>query len=282
VAPLLFNLGGTRLEIRTTSPRFASWVGVVLAEHRVPPDGVDDPLLSIVVEDGPPRSGGRRFHLLYRRTSTIVRTLQIGTIAKTFLSELDRIGLPLRDDAVHLDGAIVDVRGVAVLVPGSLVPLVSTLGHRAEREGIRLPGHTILTLDEEGRVAPTPRGYRTAGDALSRLAGFYGSPSSIDRATVEHVIEPTVIFQLAGEPNVALRSVSRGLTLHRLATMTMNLPVVGGSALRRLGALVGRAQGYETTWAGKLKISDALIRAVENHARHPYVIRRTEDTPWGR
>jgi hypothetical protein len=282
VAPQLFDLDGTRLEIRTTSPRFAGWVGVVLAEHRVPLDGGDDPLLSIVLEDGPPRSGGRRFHLLYRRTSTIVRTLQIGTIARAFLSELDRIGLPLRDDAVHLDGAIVDVRGVAVLVPGSLVPLIAVLGHRAEREGIRLPGHTILTLDEEGRVVPTPRGYRTPADPLSRLAGLYGSVSSTDRATVEDVVEPPVILQLAGEPKVALRSVSRGLTLQRLATMTMNLPVVGGSALRRLGALVGRAECYETTWAGRPGISEALIRAVESRPRHPYVIRRTEDTPWGR
>ena len=272
VVPQLYDLGGTRLEIRTTSQRFADWIDHVLAEYRVPFDGEDDPFLSIVVEDGPADAGGKRFHLLYRRTSAIVRTLQIGTLARTLLLELDRIGLPLRVDAVHLDGAIVDVRGVPVLVPGYFVPLMAVLGHRAERDGIRLPGHTTVTLDEQGRVVPTLRGLHTADDALPRLAEAFGSQASSDRVMVEDAVEPEVILQLAHEPDVGLRQVSRGLTMHRLATLTMNLQVVGGSALRTLRPLVERARCYDTTWAGSLRIPDTLIGAVENQPRHPYVV----------
>jgi hypothetical protein len=282
VASQLFDLDGTRLEIRTTSRRFADWIDHTLADYRVGSDGEDDPLLSIVVEDGSSRAGNKCFHLLYRRTSAVVRTLQIGTLARTLLAELDRIGLSLRDDAVHLDGAVVDVRGVPVLVPGFFVPSLAVLGLRAEREGIRLPGHTTVSLDGYGRVVPTIRRLRTAEDALPRLAEIYGSDSSSDRVMIEGTVEPAVILQLAGERDVALRPTTRGLTIHRLATLTMNLPILGGSGLRTLRPLVERARCYETSWAGSLRILGALIAAVEKPPSHPYVIPRTEDTPQGR
>jgi hypothetical protein len=62
----------------------------------------------------------------------------------------------------------------------------------------------------------------------------------------------------------------------------MNLPIMGGSALRTLRPLVAGARCYETTWAGSERILGAPIGAVENLPRHPYVIERREDTPEGR
>jgi hypothetical protein len=281
VASQIFDLDGTRLEMRTTSPRFAQWVDEILADRRSADETSDEPLLSIVVEDDRARSGRKGFHLLYRRISAVVRTLQIGTLARSFLAELDRIELRLRADAVHLDGAIVDVRGTAVLVPGSFVPLMAMLGHRAEREGIRLPAHTSVAVDASGRVVPSRSVVDTA-DALARLERLFGSTDSSDRVTVDDVVEPEVVLLLAREQGVVLRETSGGATLHTLATRTLNLPAIGGSALRSLGTLVERARWYETSWAGTVRIPDVLIQAVENRPSHPYVNQRTEDTLAGR
>jgi hypothetical protein len=144
---------------------------------------------------------------------------------------------------------------------------MSVLGRRAEREGIRLPGHTAVTVDEGGQIVPTPRRLDLPDDAFPRLADEFGTDASsdrVDRVMVEDVVEPQVILQLAREPGVELRSATRGSTLHRLGTLTMNLPIVGGAALGRLLPLVEGARCYETTWAGSLRIPAALIRAVEN------------------
>jgi len=281
VASQLFDLDGTRLEIRTTSPRFSQWVDEILAGRRVPDDGADEPPLSVVVDDEPPHNGRRGFHLLYRRISAVVRTLHVGTLGRSFIAEVERFGLPQRADAVHLDGAIADVRGTPVLLPGSLVPLIATLGRRAEREGIRLPGHSAVAVDMSGRVVPAaPTVVPT--DALRRLERLFGPDGSGDRVMVESVLEPEVIVLLAAEPGVVLRPVSGGSALHRLATRTMNLPLVGGPALRALRPLVERARRYETTWAGSTRIPDLLIEAVENRPSLPYVDHRTEDTRQGR
>jgi hypothetical protein len=281
VGSQLFDLDGTRLEVRTTSPRFSRWIDEILADRRVPDDGADEPTLSIVVDDEPPRGGRRGFHLLYRRISAVVRTLHLGTLARSFIAEVERFGLPQRADAVHLDGAIVDVRGTPVLVPGSLVPLMATLGRRAEREGIRLPGHSAVAVDASGRVVPAAPTVDPA-DSLRRLERLFGPDGSSDRVMVESAVEPEVIVLLAAEPGVVLRPTSGGSALHRLATRTLNLPLIGGPALQALHPLVERARCYETTWAGSARIPDVLLGAVENRPSLPYVDHRTEDTRQGR
>jgi hypothetical protein len=283
VASQIYRIGDERIEVRTTSEAFAEWVGHVLDEYRVPDDMEDDPFFSIVVEDGEPSvAGGRRFHILYRRTAAVVRTLEVATLARAFLTEIERLRLPFRDDAVQLDGAVALVRDVPVLMPGYLVSSLSALGRRAEREGITLPGHTTVQIDDVGRVVPREGVLDVPGDALHRLGEQFPVSAAGDRFMITEPVRPEVILELALEPGVGLRQVSRGATLHRLGTMTMNLPLLGGKSLPPLRPLVARARCYETTFMGERRFLDVLPHAAADSPLEAYVEDRREDTSEGR
>src|SRR5262245_21010255 len=132
VVSRVYRIGEQRIEIRSTSFEFADWIDNVLESYREPQDFEDNPYFSIVVDDGRSRAGGRRYHILYRRTAAVIRTFDLASLARTLLSELERIHLPFRDDAVHLDGAVAVAAGRPLLIPGFLVPLTSPQGRRAE------------------------------------------------------------------------------------------------------------------------------------------------------
>jgi hypothetical protein len=282
VVSQVYRIGDDRIEVRTTSFAFAEWVDHVLRAYRIEQDFEDDPYFSIVVEDGAPSvAGGKRFHILYRRTAAVVRSMDLGTIAGAFLTEIERLRMPLRDDALMLDAAVTEVDGSAVLIPGYLVPTLSSLGRRASRKGIVLPGHSTVQVDADGCVVPLVGVLDVPSDALE---GRHGSPSPgmrDDRFAIERRLRVEVVVQLAHEPEVSLRSISRGSVLHRLATQTMNLPHLGGRALGPLRLLVTSASSYETTWMGERRYLDSLSEAVAM-GRSSYVDDRSEDTPEGR
>src|SRR5881397_673875 len=106
VVSQVYRIGEERIEVRTTSFGFAEWVDYVLGAYRVEQDFEDNPYFSIVVEDGPASvAGGKRFHILYRRTAAVVRSLDLGTVAGAFLTEIERLRMPFRDDALMMDAA---------------------------------------------------------------------------------------------------------------------------------------------------------------------------------
>jgi hypothetical protein len=282
VVSQVYRIGDDRIEVRTTSFAFAEWVDYVLGAYRIEQDFEDDPYFSIVVEDGAPSvAGGKRFHILYRRTAAVVRSMDLGTIRRAFLTEIERLRMPLRDDALMLDAAVANVSGCSVLIPGYLVPTLSSLGRRAGREGIVLPGHSTVQVDAEGCVVPLVSVLDVPSDALEVHDGRLSLGMGDDRFTIERPMRVELVVQLAHEPEVFLRSVSRGSVLHRLATQTMNLPQLGGRALGPLRQLLTSASSYETSWTGERRYLDSLSAAVAM-GRSPYVDDRSEDTPEGR
>src|ERR1041385_5331993 len=97
VVSQVYRIGDERIEVRSTSEAFGAWVDEVLGAHRVEQDFEDNPYFSIVVEEGGRSiAGGRRMHILYRRTASVVRSLDLATIARAFLTEVERIRMPFR------------------------------------------------------------------------------------------------------------------------------------------------------------------------------------------
>jgi hypothetical protein len=282
VVSQVYRLGEERIEVRTTSPSFAGWVDHVLGAYRVDQDFEDNPYFSVVVEDHAPSvAGGKRFHILYRRTAAVVRSLDLRTIAQAFLTEIERIKMPFREDALMLDAAVAMVADVPVLFPGYLVPVVSAMGRRASREGIRLPAHSTVQVDAHGYVVPTESALVVPGDALEQLRWPTDGEGSDGHVSISEPIRPRAILQLAHEQGVALREASKGLVLHRLGTQAMNLSILGGQALGSLGTLVSRARVYETTWSSERAFLDVLPQAV-GISPTTYADDRREDTPEGR
>jgi hypothetical protein len=282
VVSQVYRIGDERVEVRTTSLAFAEWVDYVLGAYRVDQDFEDSPYFSVVVEDGAPSiAGGKRYHILYRRTAAVVRSLDLGAIAGAFLTEIERLRMPFRDDALMLDAAVAVVDGAPVLMPGYLVPMVSALGRRAAREGIQLPAHSTVQLDAEGRVVPTVGALDAPLDALARLVEGEAGPGG-DHVVITEPVRPKAIVQLAHEFDVVLRDAPQGLVLYRLGTQAMNLPVLGGGALAPLARMVSFARTYETTWAGGRRFVDVLTSAAAGHLLEAYVGDRREDTSEGR
>jgi hypothetical protein len=145
-----------------------------------------------------------------------------------------------------------------------------------------LPGHTTAQIDDVGRVVPREGVLEVPDDALQRLGEHFSVASAGDRFMVTEPVRPEAILELALEPGVALRAVSRGATLHRLGTMTMNLPLLGGRALQPLRPLVAGARCYETTFMGERRFLDVLPHVAADSPIETYVEDRREDTLEGR
>lgn len=260
VVTQVYEIGGERVEIRSTSASFSAWLGDALASYRRPDDGEDDPYLSVVVDGGTGVAGGRRYHVLYRRTSSIVRTLDVGTLARAVLGELERLGLPTRDDLIHLDAAAATVGAANVVFPGYLVPFMADVGRRAERMGAMLPAHATLSVDPAGAVVPTEGMLGVPDRRIEELRRDFPSAASEDRFFVRQPLRPDGVLLLAHEADVDLRPISRAAALHRLATSAMNLPVVGPEALTAIGRSVSGAACYEASWGGPRRFLDDLVR----------------------
>src|SRR3990170_3464562 len=127
-----FEIEGYRFGVRTTSDAFGEWVRYGLGEYRVegPEDEDQEPFWSVVVEDGSRGEGrlGKRFHIVYRGSWDVVRTLEVAAAARALLVEVEAIRFPLRDDAIFLEAGLVRSGDLSVLVPHTMVPGLARAG----------------------------------------------------------------------------------------------------------------------------------------------------------
>jgi hypothetical protein len=238
-----FQVGNLLFGIRTTSMQFCDWLDHTLGAYQV--EDETDPYYSIVIGGGENngRPGERKYHILYRGASTLVRTLHLPTVGRALLTEIESLTFPERDDRLYLDFGLVASNGATALLPSAMITTVATLGRRVARAGIRLPANGSVAVDpSSGQVIPIPRTLDVPEEAVTLLAD--GEPEEkADRLSIGDPLTPDLVFMYyTGEQG--LQPVSRGQILSQLSAGVFNLKVVGRTALEGLSQTVRAASCY--------------------------------------
>src|SRR5262245_16941630 len=154
VARHSFEIEGRLFGIRTDSKPFARW----LARHlpvTVVRGAEANPNYSVVVGDSDD-GVGRRFHVLYRDSIAIVRTLDAAELVQGLLADIESLVYRNRRDAAYLQVAFLSADGVSGLFPEELVGSLETVKRRTSSLGLRLPPSRFVALDlETSNVLPT-------------------------------------------------------------------------------------------------------------------------------
>jgi len=247
-----YRIGGERVGIRTTSEELGGWVDHTLDRYRM--KRWVYPEYSLVVGgrgDGGERAG-RRYHVLYWSLTPMVRTFDLETLGRAFLAELESRVLEGRRDGVYVRGSLVTAEGVTGLVPSWVVSHIASMGRRAERLGITLPGESWVAVDPTtGRVLPKPSVLDVPDDTLDHLHQTARSIEAsggdrVDRMFVDRSHEVDVVFTYT-EEGESFQPVSKAQAMHRLTASAANIRQVGGAAL---GGLRRMVEGAHTAALG--------------------------------
>jgi len=203
---------------------------------------------------------GRRYHVLYWSLTPTVRTFDLETLGRAFLAELESRVLEGRRDGVYVRGSLVTAEGVTGLVPSWVVWHIASMGRRAEKLGVTLPGETWVAVDPAtGKVLPKPSVLDLPADTLDRLHETAGRIESsggdrVDRLFVDRAHDVDVVFSYMedGEP---FRPVSKAQAMHRLTASAANIRQVGGAAL---GGLRRMVEGAHTAAVGLVPAREML------------------------
>ena len=236
-----YEIGGRFFGVRTNSEPVGVWLDEVLAEYEVT-DAEADPYYSIYVAEE--RGIGKSFHVLYREAIGLVRTFDLETLGQALLSELASYTLAEREEAIHIEAAVVAKDGATALVPSVIVPFIRTLGLRADRE-LELPANFWVSVDlASGELIPPQHELRAPSDALARLAeiggpnGGAGARGGYDLRSIDVCC---IFVYPALEP---IEPMSRARAVYNFAYFTKNLDRLGHQALEGLASVLGNARCY--------------------------------------
>jgi len=252
-----FRFGGMRLGVRTTSSRVGEWLDEVLEGHRM--TRWVQPYYSLVVGEDE-RPGRRSLHVLYKGTVPVVRTGDLGTLARAFLEEIESHAFRGRRDAVYLDASLIAGPGGIALIPSSFTPALGAQSVRAERLGLRLPGSTWVAIDPaSAQAVPVRTGLGIPEDAVARLVGP-AAAASPDRLFLDRPTRVDAACLVSDRPTAPLEPVSRASVLYRLAATSQNLPRIGGGrTLEAIGGLVSTAGCYGVAPMRTSQVLDAMV-----------------------
>jgi hypothetical protein len=260
-AQTTLKLGDDAVQIRSTSKAFNRWLGAVMKPYKVRKSG--RAWYSVVIAGGDPDEdpkSRKRFHILYRGSSQVVRTLDLPTLGRALFAELESVLFPDRDDAIYVDAAPLTMAGRIALIPGNYLPMMWKLSRRLHQAGVLLPLAKTVAVDREtGQVMPTTPKLAIPDDAIPRLTEAVGSEASailgvagarregnghLERWVLSDRAMPVAILT-TGADEGPRQEQSRGQAIYRLAGMTINLPKIGVSALESLSLMATNAQCYQ-------------------------------------
>src|SRR6266849_2891797 len=111
-----FDFAGHLLGIRTNSPECGEWLSHTLAPYEVL-DEEAEPIYSIWVPETDDEAVGKRYFVLYKESTDLVRTFDPAKLAQRLLWELEAFPLRRRDDAVYLEACVAVQNGARALIP---------------------------------------------------------------------------------------------------------------------------------------------------------------------
>jgi hypothetical protein len=254
------KLGDNKIQVRSTSKAFSRWLGSTLSQYKVRKSG--RVWYSIVIAGDDPdddQKSKRRFHILYRGSSQVVRTLDLATLGRALFAELESVQFPQRDDAIYVDAAALAMNGRIALIPGNYLPTMWKLSRRLHQSGVLLPLARTIAVDREtGQVIPTTPKLEVPDDAIETLNETVGKDASavlgvagrregnghLERWVLQDIAAPVAVLTTGAEDGPR-QPQSTGQAVYRLAGMTMNIPKIGPSALEGLSLLAQQAQCYK-------------------------------------
>lgn len=271
MAQRTYQIGTAEFGLRTTSGDFCGWIDYALGAYRK--RRKTPPYLSVVIGGGGAdgRREGKGFHILYRGTTAVVRTLHLPTLARALIAELDSLTFHKREDAIYIQAALVGAGGAIAVAPEGLVSMFGKLGRRVDREGVRLPGTTYLAIDpDSGQIAPVRSTLEIPDDAVARAEEMAGSNGQGDRIFVDAPVAPDMVFKYVAGDSPLLRPVSRGEVLGLLATGAVNLRRMGRSVVDGLARLVEATPCYGLPWGDPKDVlasmSQSFLRVKQDKA----------------
>ncbi|MGH2554737.1 MAG: hypothetical protein ACRDHO_03350 [Actinomycetota bacterium] len=260
-ASTTLKLGDHKVQIRSTSKAFNRWLGTTLSHYKVRKSG--RVYYSIVIAGDDPdddQKTKRRFHILYRGASQVVRTLDLPTLGRALFAELETVQFHQRDDAIYVDAAALAMDGKIALIPGNYLPTMWKLSRRLHQAGVLLPLARSIAVDREsGQVIPTIPKVEIPDDAIQTLSEAVGAEASaalsvagarregnghLERWVLNERTAPVAILTTGAEDGPK-QPLSTGEAVYRLAGMSMNLPKIGPSTLEGLSLLAQQAQCYK-------------------------------------
>jgi hypothetical protein len=260
-----YRVGGVKVGVRTNSERFGAWVDDVLAEHGM--SRWVDPLYSVLIADQD-EPGKRGFHVLYRSIVPIVRTTDLGVLARAFLEEVESFTFRGRDDAIYVGASVLTGPKSTALIPASYTSTLGSQSRRTARMGLAVPASNWAAIDPEtGNAVPIRSALGVPEDAVSRLVdGAVGAEP--DRFLVDRPTPLDSVCLIHDRPTAAIEPVSPSLTLYRLAGVSENLPALGGRrTLEGLGRLVASADCYGVAPIGTNHVIEAMAHITSHFAR---------------
>jgi hypothetical protein len=259
-----YRIGEDVVGIRTTSEAFGSWMDRVLKKYATSEEA--SPNFSVVVSGGDEGSGSdRRFHILYGGTLRLVRTLDLPTLGRSLIAELERLQSPQHEDAVYLDATIVTLDGVRILLPSFSTLSLNTEGRRLERAGGQLSlGRTTAVDERSGQVIPPAPMLEIPRRAIDELEAPSAGNGHTSRTVLDRAVSVDIVAVPGpGEVNTVQR-ISRAQALANVGTLTLNLPRKGRSGLNGLLRLVQGADCYSlaaTDGRGLLGCLTEIVKA---------------------
>lgn len=259
-----YEIGGRRIGIRTDSMAFCGWLDRTFRRYRVA--GEEYATYSVVIAGAKGESSGKQFNLLYKGTTAVVRTMDLGTLAKALLADIEALEFPERDDAIYTQVGMLTANGTRALLPGTYLSYLSRNGRRQiERSGVTLPGSMHVKVDpESGRVVPLPQVLKIPDDSFDRLSEIGPTNGSSDRYFVDEPLPVDVVFWVDNRSEVPFHPVSRGFVLSRLWTWTVNAEKIGRTAIEGLTRLVEPTRCYGLQIVGARETLDNIATAIRS------------------
>ena len=264
---MTYRIGDQDVAIRSTSADFGGWIDDALREHRAPASEVE-PEYSVVIDGGEDDPGrrGKRFHILYQGVGSIIRTLNLSTLGRSLIAELDARLLSTRSDAVYVHYGVAWTDEVTVLLPAWLVAYLSGTGRRLQRSGVSLSATRWVAIDPAtAEVLPERRFIDVPVGAFDGL-DLSASPEPERPALAERRRVDAVVSYV--EELDTIRTSTRALALHHLGAATANKDALQGGALETLAAVVERAHCFETGLGRAQQMLQALLDVVEHERTH--------------
>ena len=135
-------------------------------------------LYSLVLGGAGPRSGVKRFHVLYRNAQRLARSLDLDDIRRAFDRDISMLIGESASRRVFVHAGVVGFKGGAVVVPGRSFSGKTTLIQALVARGGVYYSDEFAVLDSRGRVLPWAESLSIRPDGSRKRAESH-SPDSL-------------------------------------------------------------------------------------------------------
>jgi hypothetical protein len=251
-----FEVNGVRFGLRTNSSEFGAWLDASLEAFRTRDPEL--PVFSVVIgSEGFNPKSCKQWHILYRGTDALIRTLDLGRLVAALLAELESFSLRSRSDALYLQASIVSSQSATALIPPGLGAYLNGIERRTARAGVSVTPARYISVDPTtGSITSGGLGMNVSQRRMSELAGV--APGNVPSPPASVLKAVDAVCVLAPDWDAGLRRTGRAQSLVNLASQAMNLRTIGPGGVVALANVLREARCFELA----LPLGDHLLPVV--------------------